>query len=154
MLGYMAPESFHTSRATVETYIYAFGVLILEIVCGRKPLLQGEPDKNSSIVDWVWEHYRMERITGVIDTKLKENYDAEQTEIVLMLGLACCHPNPYQRPYMKKVLQVLSGEAPLPKVPAEKPAFMWPAMATSVRESSVQSATGGRLTLTMELSGR
>ncbi|XVE83684.1 hypothetical protein DITRI_Ditri16bG0106300 [Diplodiscus trichospermus] len=32
--GYMAPESFHTGRATVETDVYALGVLILEIVCG------------------------------------------------------------------------------------------------------------------------
>nr|XP_012466271.1 unnamed protein product [Gossypium raimondii] len=35
--GYMAPETFLISRATVETDVYSFGVLILEVVCGRKP---------------------------------------------------------------------------------------------------------------------
>lgn len=35
-IGYMAPESFHIGRATVETDVFAFGVLVLEVACGRK----------------------------------------------------------------------------------------------------------------------
>ena len=40
--GYMAPETFLTGRATVETDVYAFGVLVLEVVTGRKPGNQNE----------------------------------------------------------------------------------------------------------------
>ncbi|KAK7345161.1 hypothetical protein VNO77_15676 [Canavalia gladiata] len=48
--------------------------------------------------------------------------------------LACCHPNPYERPSMRTVLQVLIGEAAPPFVVFEKPAFTWPAMPPVINE--------------------
>ncbi|XVE75730.1 hypothetical protein DITRI_Ditri12bG0116100 [Diplodiscus trichospermus] len=153
--GYMAPESFHTGKATVETDIYAFGVLILEVVCGRKPGHQNEQNNyNSSLVEWVWEHHRMEQITDVIDVGLNKDFNEDQAECILMLGLACCHPNPYERPSMRTALQVLRGEVGAPAVPARKPAFMWPAIAPVIIEEMDNSSTGGQLTSTMQLSGR
>lgn len=153
--GYMAPESFHTGKATVETDIYAFGVLILEVVCGRKPGHQNEENEyHSGLVEWVWEHHKMDRITEVIDHRLNNEFDEDQAECIVMLGLACCHPNPYERPSMRTALQVLTGEVAAPAVPTEKPAFMWPAMAPVIREDMDSSISGGQLTTTMELSGR
>ncbi|XVF16749.1 hypothetical protein REPUB_Repub10bG0059000 [Reevesia pubescens] len=150
--GYMAPESFHTGRATVETDVYAFGVLILETVCGRRPGHQCEVNNCNSIVDWVWENYRMDRLTFVSDTRINEDADQEQIKSVLMLGLACCHPNPYERPAMKTALQVLTGEAEPPEVVVEKPAFMWPVL-TPLRDVEC-SPSGAQFTATTELSGR
>ncbi|XVF58330.1 hypothetical protein PTKIN_Ptkin07bG0057500 [Pterospermum kingtungense] len=152
--GYMAPESFHTGRATVETDVYAFGVLILEIVCGRRPGHQCEVNKyNNSIVDWVWENYRMDKLSFVVDSRINEDADKEEIKKVLILALACCHPNPYERPSIKTALQVLTGEAEPPEVAVEKPAFMWPVLA-SLREEEVCFLSGGQLTATTELSGR
>ncbi|KAJ6749698.1 hypothetical protein OIU85_000343 [Salix viminalis] len=57
--GYMAPESILTGRATAETDVYAFGVLVLEVACGRKPGGQTERDDYiSNIVHGLWELYR------------------------------------------------------------------------------------------------
>ncbi|XP_022766022.1 probable L-type lectin-domain containing receptor kinase S.5 [Durio zibethinus] len=153
--GYMAPESFHTGKATVETDIYAFGVLILEVVSGRKPGHQNEQNSyNSSIVEWVWEQHRLEKLGDVIDLQLNKDFDADQAQCILLLGLACCHPNPYERPSMRTALQVLTGEVAPPSVPAEKPAFIWPAMVPTIGEEMDNSITGGQLTTTTELSGR
>ncbi|OMO62986.1 hypothetical protein CCACVL1_22543 [Corchorus capsularis] len=155
--GYMAPECFHTGKATVETDIYAFGVLILEVVCGRKPGHQTEENNyNCSIVEWVWEHHRMGTITDVVDFRLDKDFDKDQAQCILVLGLACCHPNPFERPSMRIALQVLTGEVAAPTVPIEKPAFMWPAMApiAVIREDMDSSISGGQLTATMDLSGR
>ncbi|GFY80630.1 concanavalin A-like lectin protein kinase family protein [Actinidia rufa] len=129
-LGYMPPESFHIGRATAETDIYAFGVLLLEVSCGRKPGYQSDENNYSNgIVDWVWELHNLERILEVMDMRLSGNFDRDQAESVLKLGLACCHPNPYQRPSMRTALQVFTGEVAPPPIPNEKPAFVWPAMA-------------------------
>ncbi|CBI30010.3 unnamed protein product, partial [Vitis vinifera] len=128
--GYMAPESFHNSRATVETDVYAFGVLLLEVVCARKPGTQSmENDYNNSIVDWVWAHHRRDRLFEVVDFRLNGDFNREQVECVLMLALACCHPNPYERPSMRTALRVLTGEVDPPLIPFDKPVFMWPATA-------------------------
>ncbi|KDP24632.1 hypothetical protein JCGZ_25548 [Jatropha curcas] len=128
--GYVAPESILTSRFTVETDAYAFGVVILEVACGRKP---GSPnhqdDYSGHIVNWVWDLHREGRIIDAADKRLHGDFGEEemvQMECLLILGLACCHPNPKKRPNMKTVLQVLKGEATPPSVPNERPVFMWP----------------------------
>ncbi|KAA8518276.1 hypothetical protein F0562_015841 [Nyssa sinensis] len=153
--GYMAPESFHIGRATIETDVYAFGVLLLEVVSGRKPGNQnGQNNYNNRIVDWVWELYGMERVIDAVDNRLNRKFEEDQAECVLKLGLACCHPNPYKRPSMRTALQVLVGEAAPTPVPSEKPVFMWPAATPSFKENLDYSDLGGQLTQITELIGR
>lgn len=169
--GYMAPETFLTGRATVETDVYAFGVLVLEAVCGKRPWNYNNMHKNNaaqddyknSIVYWVWELYGKGMIVSAVDERVvirnKEEegvaIEEEEVESVLVLGLACCHPNPHQRPSMRTVLQVLNGEAPPPVVPKERPAFVWPAMPPSFKnEDEDNSLIHGSLTPFTDLTGR
>ncbi|KAM7263158.1 hypothetical protein ACFE04_000841 [Oxalis oulophora] len=151
--GYMAPESFLVGRATVEMDIYAFGVLILEVSCGRQNGSFNGMLQKSSVVDWLWELYRSDRLLDAADQKLEGGFVEEAMASVLLLGLACCHPNPHYRPSMKNVLQVLIGEVPAPLVPAEKPSFVWPAVPPSFKETD-DSFLGGQLSNFTELSGR
>ncbi|CAJ2673039.1 unnamed protein product [Trifolium pratense] len=176
--GYMAPETFLTGRATVETDVYAFGVLVLEVVCGKRPgNMYARDDYKNSIVYWVWELYGKGEIISAVDKRIsykeseiervkweeeeeEEEVDIERVkleeeiEIVLILGLACCHPNPNQRPSMKTVLMVLNGEVSPPNVPLERPAFVWPAMPSSFKEGEDNSLINGTLTPFTQLSGR
>jgi serine/threonine protein kinase len=159
--GYMAPETFLTGRATVETDVYAFGVLVLEVVCGRRPgNVYAQDEYNNSIVYWVWELYGKGEIVSVVDQRITsednevERVKWEEIEIVLVLGLACCHPNPNERPSMKTVLMVLNGEVSPPIVPMERPSFVWPAMPSSFKHCEDSSLTSGTLTPITEVSGR
>ena len=153
--GYMAPETFLISRATVETDVYSFGVLVQEVLCGRKPGNQIElTDYNNSIVYWLWELHSKGRILDAVDSRLNKEFDEEEMSCMLVLALACCHPNPHKRPSMKTVLQVLTGEVPPPLVPTERPAFVWPAMPPSFKEDSGISFSKSQLSPFTELSGR
>lgn len=127
--GYMAPEIFLTGRSTAETDVFAFGVLMLEVACGRKLGIQKKDEDVQSIIDWVWEFYSLGVVTNAIDPKLNGEFNRNQAECMLILGLACCHPNPNMRPSMRTSLLVLTEELNLPEVPLEKPAFVWPAKA-------------------------
>ncbi|RWR90529.1 Protein kinase domain-containing protein [Cinnamomum micranthum f. kanehirae] len=126
--GYIAPEYFHTGRASVETDVYGFGVFAMEVASGRTPNNNNDNNINDKyiMVDWLWGLYGRQRILDAVDPQLHGEYDEDQMERVLKLGLACCHPNPNERPNMRVVLQVLTGESPPPVLPTEKPSFMWP----------------------------
>ncbi|KAK9921668.1 hypothetical protein M0R45_030170 [Rubus argutus] len=153
--GYMAPETFLTARATVETDVYAFGVLVLEVVCGRRPGNQIEQNNyNNSIVYWLWDLYSRGRVLDAVDSRLEGDIDADDMVRVLTLGLACCHPNPHQRPSMRTVLKVLTREADPPFLPTERPAFVWPSMPPSFKEDTNSDLAGGRLTPFTEITGR
>ncbi|GMJ02295.1 L-type lectin receptor kinase S.5 [Hibiscus trionum] len=152
--GYMAPETLLLSRATVETDVYSYGVLLLEVVCGRKLGNESELNNyNNSIVNWLWEYYRKGRITDAVDSNLEGDFVEKEVECALILGLACCHPNPHFRPSMKNVLAVLTGEAEPPQVPLERPSFVWPALPPVFSHSDI-SLTTTQFSTFSEVDGR
>ncbi|KAK4846185.1 hypothetical protein QYF36_014126 [Acer negundo] len=120
--GYVAPEYRETSKATKESDMYSFGIVALEIACGKK--VSGEIERNGKkcrmkLVDWVWEHYGLEDICAAADPRLGHDYDKEQMEHLIMVGLACAQPNQEDRPSIKQALDMLNFKAPLPVLPLE-----------------------------------
>uniref|UniRef100_A0A803LFR6 Protein kinase domain-containing protein n=2 Tax=Chenopodium quinoa TaxID=63459 RepID=A0A803LFR6_CHEQI len=138
--GYMAPEIFLMGHSTAETDVFAFGVLVLVVISGRMP---GKQNDDKNLVDWVWDLYKSDMILSAIDPRLKDEFDMGQAECMLLLGLACCHPNPYTRPSMRNALQVLMGEVLPPSVAIEKPVFMWPATVDITSFDHLEDSSGG-----------
>ena len=130
----MAPESFLTGRATVETDVYAFGVLVLEVISGRKPGAGNQSDYesfNNSMVSRLWGLCTKGMLLSAVDTRLHAEFDEDEMRRALVLGLACCNPSQHERPSMRTAMKVLSGEEEPPIIPSEIPAFMWPSMPLS-----------------------
>lgn len=162
--GYMAPESFFTGRATVETDVYAFGVLLLEVLSGRKPGNPNNPNGtdglgfSNSLVSWAWRLHSKGRAADVADPRLVVDVEgkdwADEVGCVVVLGLACCNPNPAERPSMKTILKVLEGEEAPPPVPDDVPAFVWPSLPLSFKTDAGDSTQCGQLTPFSDLTGR
>ncbi|CAN6809090.1 unnamed protein product [Brassica oleracea] len=114
--GYLAPDHVRTGRATTATDIFAFGVLLLEVACGRRPIeIQNENgDQRVFILDWVFGFWNEGNILDAKDPKLGTEYDRIEVEMVLKLGLLCSHSNPHARPTMRQVLHYLMGDSILP----------------------------------------
>ncbi|KAH9661561.1 protein kinase domain-containing protein [Citrus sinensis] len=108
--GYMAPELLRTGKADTRTDVFAFGVCMLEVACGRRPIEDG----NINLVDWVIDCWKRGCILDVIDSRLEGLYVEEQMELVLKLGLFCSHPNPAARPNMPQLMQYLDSDAKFP----------------------------------------
>ncbi|KAL7088967.1 hypothetical protein ACP275_13G160300 [Erythranthe tilingii] len=108
-VGYLAPEFVRSGRASMQTDVFGFGVLILEVVCGRRPIQGGEPP----LVEWVWDLLRREELITAVDSRLKArgNLDEEEVERVLHLGLLCAHPDPSARPSMRQVAKFFEGKS-------------------------------------------
>ncbi|XP_066357851.1 L-type lectin-domain containing receptor kinase SIT2-like [Miscanthus floridulus] len=113
--GYIAPELARLGKATKATDVFAFGVLMMEVACGRRPIwVDGANGEPVAISDWVLAAWRGGSITDAVDTRL-DDYVEEEIELVLTkLGLLCSHPSPNARPCMRRVMQYLQRDAPLP----------------------------------------
>ncbi|CAK7331454.1 unnamed protein product [Dovyalis caffra] len=118
-VGYLAPEVTRTGRATTSSDVFAFGTLMLEMACGRKPIESEQSPEKMILVDWVLESWKRGDILGTCDPKLKGNYRVEEMELVLKLGLLCSFSTPGARPSMRQVVQYLDGNASLPEMPLD-----------------------------------
>ncbi|KAL7264399.1 hypothetical protein ACSBR1_002368 [Camellia fascicularis] len=115
-VGYLAPELTRTGKATTCTDVFAFGALMLEVACGRRPIvLQGLPEK-MILVDWVLENLKQGSFLETSDPRLEGNYLEEEMLLVLKLGLLCSQYNEAARPSMRQVMQYLDGNALLPDI--------------------------------------
>ncbi|XP_066348168.1 L-type lectin-domain containing receptor kinase SIT2-like [Miscanthus floridulus] len=115
-MGYLAPELVRTGKATPVTDVFAFGVFVLEVACGRRPLGCIAPDEQTVLLDWVQEHDRKGAALDTVDARLCGKYDADEARLVIRLGLMCAHPLPDARPGMRQVVQYLEGDTPMPEV--------------------------------------
>ncbi|CAL5434648.1 unnamed protein product [Camellia sinensis] len=119
--GYMAPEYLFTGKACKESDVYSFGIVALEIACGRKPFDWKVPESQTLLVEWVWDLYATNRLLEAVDPKIYADFVREEMECLTIVGLWCAHPDHNLRPSIKQAIHVLNFEAPLPILPTKMP---------------------------------
>ncbi|CAL5438486.1 unnamed protein product [Camellia sinensis] len=137
-MGYMAPECLMTSKSSKESDVYSFGIVALEIACGRKPIDLMAEEGHMRLVEWVWELYGSGNLLEAADAK-RGDFDEEQMECLLFVGLWCAHPDYNLRPSIKQAIQVLDFEAPLPSLPPNMPVPTYSAPERHETQSSSSS---------------
>ncbi|CAN6471588.1 unnamed protein product [Victoria cruziana] len=112
-LGYMAPELSRTGKSTTSSDVYSYGVLLLEVACGRRPIDVHGPCEETILVEFVHSAWKGGQILDAIDKQLGNTYVAEEAELVLKLGMLCSQTTPESRPKMRQITDFLSGDASL-----------------------------------------
>lgn len=102
-MGYLAPEYFTTGRFTEKSDIYAFGVIVLQVLSGKTTV--GGSIRMAVESNLKGEHFRFE---DFVDTNLKGHYTKSEAAILSKLAIACTHEIPDERPTMVEVIQELS----------------------------------------------
>ncbi|KAJ0228914.1 Protein kinase domain-containing protein [Hirschfeldia incana] len=111
-IGYMAPELTRCAKSSTVSDVFAFGVLMLEIVSGRRPTDSG----NFFLADWIMELREGGEILTAVDPRLGSCYDSIEAKVSLAIGLLCCHQRPASRPSMRLVLRYLNGDEDVPEI--------------------------------------
>ncbi|CAM8909131.1 unnamed protein product [Rhodiola kirilowii] len=110
--GYLAPEYAVTGRVTTKVDVFSFGVILMEIITGRKALDERQPEESMHLVTW-FRRMQLDKESfnkTAIDPALDLN-DETLTSITTVAELAghCCAREPYQRPDMGHAVNVLSS---------------------------------------------
>ncbi|KAI3955401.1 hypothetical protein MKW98_018502 [Papaver atlanticum] len=115
-LGYLAPELTKTGKATPSSDVFAFGALLLETCCGRRPIEPKAVPAELTLIDWVWDKWTSGLIFDVVDPRLKDEFDEDEVLMVLKLGLMCSNCAPAERPSMRQLVRYLEKEVKMPEV--------------------------------------
>ncbi|XP_023760119.1 L-type lectin-domain containing receptor kinase IX.1 [Lactuca sativa] len=124
-LGYMCPEYLTTGKASKESDIYSFGVVALEIVCGRKATDRVDPHLDLGLVKWVWGLYEKGKLLYGVDQILNNEFDVTQVECLMKVGLWCAHPEQNMRPSIRQAIHVLMFDGAIPQLPLRMPIPMY-----------------------------
>ncbi|XWS13431.1 hypothetical protein CRYUN_Cryun36dG0036900 [Craigia yunnanensis] len=121
-IGYLPPESFQKrSVATAKSDVFSFGIVVLEVVSGRRAVDLTFPDEQIILLDWIRRLSDEGKLLHAGDTRLTDgSYRLADMERFLHIGLLCTLHNPLLRPKMKWVVEVLSGNisGKLPALPS------------------------------------
>ncbi|KFK28721.1 hypothetical protein AALP_AA7G038500 [Arabis alpina] len=137
--GYMAPEYAMHGKFSVKTDVFSFGVLVIEIITGKRNSNDGSnhDEDAEDLLTWVWRSWREDVILSVIDPSLTTG---SRNEILrcIHIGLLCVQESAATRPTMATVALMLSSNSFTIPTPA-RPAFVL----ESVLSSDVTSSTEG-----------
>ncbi|KAK8942965.1 putative serine/threonine-protein kinase NAK [Platanthera zijinensis] len=106
--GYAAPEYVATGHLSVKSDIYSFGVVLLELLSGRRALDDGRGAAEESLVDWAIPFLDdKRRMLRIMDTRLEGCYSKKGAQSIAALALECLQDDPRNRPNMNEVLATL-----------------------------------------------
>ncbi|KAF8037101.1 hypothetical protein BT93_B0116 [Corymbia citriodora subsp. variegata] len=117
-LGYMAPKYLVRGQLTEKADVYAFGVVVLEILRGRKNSIHTQG--SSSVLQSVWKHYKSNNLAACIDPALRGEFPVLEASNVIQIGLLCTQASMVLRPSMSEVVEMLHDKdcvVPQPKQP-------------------------------------
>ncbi|WVZ96070.1 hypothetical protein U9M48_041753 [Paspalum notatum var. saurae] len=140
--GYMAPEYIVHGQLTEKADIYSYGVLVLEIITGRKNYNSvASSAEGLSLMALIWKHYNEGTLMELLDPNLQDQCSEEEALQVFHVGLLCAQASPNLRPPMWKVVEMLSSrdKAALPR--PTQPPFI------DVKGSNAKSDSSGSASL-------
>ncbi|XP_028082774.1 G-type lectin S-receptor-like serine/threonine-protein kinase At4g27290 [Camellia sinensis] len=137
--GYMSPEYAMDGLFSVKSDVFSFGVLVLEIVSGKKNKGFYHPGHNHNLLGHAWRLYEEGKSLELIDEALWDScYQIEMLRSI-HVGLLCVQESPNDRPSMSSVVLMLGSEAALPQ--AQQPGFFSARNVHQTGSSSSKEAT-------------
>ncbi|KAH8944984.1 hypothetical protein BDL97_12G015700 [Sphagnum fallax] len=116
---YATPEYATRGQLTEKVDVYSFGVLVLEVMSGRKNIDPNLPPHDIYLLDIAWRLARRKgnSIMNLVDCTLELNYEEMKEALrVVKIALLCLQQEPDNRPTMARVVAMLQGEAEIMEI--------------------------------------
>ncbi|KDP33677.1 hypothetical protein JCGZ_07248 [Jatropha curcas] len=115
--GYLAPEYAASGKLTDKSDVFSFGVMLLELITGRRPVDSAQTFMEDSLVDWARPLLTRALEDGNFDTladpKLQNSYDNNEMARMVACAAACVRHSARRRPRMSQVVRALEGDVAL-----------------------------------------
>lgn len=119
---YIAPEYGGGSDVSEKCDVYSFGVLLLVVIAGRRPLqVTGSPMsefQRANLLSWARHLARAGKLLDLVDQSI-HSLNNEQAMLCIIVALLCLQKSPSRRPSMKEVVGMMTGDLPAPQLPVE-----------------------------------
>ncbi|KAK9714869.1 hypothetical protein RND81_06G126500 [Saponaria officinalis] len=121
--GYMAPEYATTGHFSVKSDVFSFGVILLEVVSGRRNNVSITAEDDENLLNYAWRLWNEGIIAKLVDPNIKDECSVDDVTRCFHIGLLCIQEDATRRPTITTILSMLtSGSVDLPP-PKSPPAF-------------------------------
>ncbi|KAL3525518.1 hypothetical protein ACH5RR_013890 [Cinchona calisaya] len=108
--GYLAPEYFQHGKVSDKTDVYAFGVVLLELITGRKPIEAKRGPGEENLVVWAKPLLQQGSIEKLLDPRLKFTHKySNQISQMVQAASACVNSEELRRPSIDEIVAILRG---------------------------------------------
>ncbi|CAI9766064.1 unnamed protein product [Fraxinus pennsylvanica] len=116
--GYAAPEYVMTGHLTTMSDVYGFGVVLLELLTGKRVMDKSRTARERNLVNWAMPFLKdPHKLDRIMDPRLEGQYSIEGAKTVAALAFQCLSHNPKSRPTMNKAVRILEPVLELNDIP-------------------------------------
>lgn len=146
--GYMAPEYAYRGKLTVKADVYSFGIVVLEIVSGRKNTDSKACEEQEYLVDWTWNLHEQGCLLDLPDSRLNKDYKEDEVLRVIHVAMLCVLPVAHMRPSMSRAISMLVGDVEVGALPVKPDYLGEPGMASKNQGPFNSGASTGMSSVT------
>lgn len=109
-VGYAAPEYVHTGRLTAKSDVWSFGVVLYELITGRRAVERNLPRSEQKLLEWVRPYVSdSKKFHLIVDPRLEGEYCIKSAQKLASLANKCLSKQPKSRPKMSEVVEILGN---------------------------------------------
>lgn len=109
-VGYAAPEYVQTGRLTAKSDVWSFGVVLYELITGRRAVERNLPKSEQKLLEWVRPYVSdSKKFHIIVDPRLEGQYSTKSAQKLASLANKCLMKNPKSRPKMSDIVEMLEN---------------------------------------------
>ncbi|CAN1124011.1 G-type lectin S-receptor-like serine/threonine-protein kinase At4g03230 [Linum perenne] len=150
--GYIAPEYAMDGLFSFKSDIFSFGVVLLEIIIGKRSKGFYHPERSSSLLGYAWNLWKEDKAMELLDKSLTKTCNIKTTEVLkcINIGLLCVQEDPGDRPTVSNVVSWLGSETTSLQNPKHPAFVMRRGFCSSSSKGGSSSCSNNALTVTLE----